>query len=70
MKDTFDAYYRLGMDEFPQAFNYGIHPHKGLIPERYSYQERFIDYMLRHKDVWFARCVDLAEYWKKNYITS
>lgn len=70
MKDIFDAYYRLGMEEHPHAFNYGIHPHNGLIPERYSYQERFLDYMLKHKDVWFARCVDLAEYWKKNYITT
>ena len=68
MKDIFDAYYRLGMDEYPTAFNYGIHPHNGLIPERASYQEHFLDYMLKFKDVWFPRCQDMAEYWAKNYL--
>lgn len=68
MKDIFDAYYRLGMDEYPTCFNYGIHPHNGLLPERLSFQERFLDYMLKFKDVWFARCHDVAEYWNKNYM--
>ena len=68
MKDIFDAYYRLGMEEFPCALNYGIHPANGLMPERVSFQERFLDYMLEFKNVWFARCRDLADYWMKNYV--
>lgn len=68
MKDIFDAYYRLGREEFPCALNYGIHPANGLLPERVSFQERFLDYMLQFKNVWFARCGDLADYWMKNYV--
>lgn len=68
MKDIFDAYYKLGKEEFPGTLNYGIHPKNGLLPERVSYQDRILGYMTSHKDVWFARYSDLAEYWMKTYI--
>jgi peptidoglycan/xylan/chitin deacetylase (PgdA/CDA1 family) len=67
-KDLFDAYYDLGKREFPGAMNYGIHPYLSCVPERFSFQERALDYMLKFKDVWFVRCVDLAEYWADHYL--
>lgn len=67
-KDSFDAYYKLGKEEFPGAFNYGIHPQHSCIPDRIGFQERALDYMLQFQDVWFARWGDLAEYWMKNYM--
>lgn len=70
MKDIFDAYYKLSKEEFPGTLNYGIHPRNGLLPERVSYQDRILGYMTSHKDVWFARYGDLAEYWMKNYINA
>jgi len=70
MKEIFDAYYRLGLEEYPGALNYSIHPHVSLSPDRYKFQERFLDYVLGFKDVWFARSVDVAEYWMKNYLNS
>ena len=69
MKDTFDAYYKLGHEEWPQAMNYGLHPHKGCMPERIGFQDAFLTYIRQFNDVWFARYDELAEYWMKNYIT-
>ena len=69
-KDIFDAYYRLGVEEYPGALNYGIHPHVSLMPDRYGFQERFLDYILGFKDVWFARSKDVADYWTKTYLNS
>ena len=68
MKAIFDAYYKLGKEEMPQAFNYGIHPAKGAMPDRIGFQHRFVEYMLNFKDVWWARYDELAEYWMKSYI--
>lgn len=68
MKDTFDAYYKLGKEEWPQALNYGMHPQKGLMPERHGFQDEFLGYMKSFKDVWWAKYDELAEYWMKNYI--
>jgi hypothetical protein len=68
MKDIFDCYMKLSKEEFPGTLNYGIHPQNGLLPERVIYQDRILEYMTSHKDVWFARYGDLAEYWMKTYI--
>ncbi|MSO21568.1 MAG: hypothetical protein EXQ56_14165 [Acidobacteria bacterium] len=68
MKDTFNAYYKLAHEEWPQAMNYGIHPQKGCMPERIGFNDEFLGYIRQFKDVWFARYDELAEYWLKNYI--
>jgi allantoinase len=67
-KDFFDAYYDLGKREFPGALNYGIHPYVSCVPERFGFLERAFDYMLKFRDVWFARYVDLAGYWMDQYL--
>lgn len=68
IKDFFDSYYKLGREEYPQALTYGIHPMRSCIPDRIGVHERAFDYMLKHKDVWFARYVDMAEHWMKHYM--
>lgn len=67
-KDFFDSYYKLGQEEYPGSLTYGIHPMRSCIPDRIGVHERFFDYMLQHKDVWFARYVDMAEHWMEHYM--
>ena len=68
IKDFFDAYYKLGQEEYPGALTYGIHPMRSCIPERIGVHERVFDYIKKFQDVWFARYVDMAEHWMKNYV--
>jgi len=70
MKDIFDCYYKLGVQEFPGTLNYGIHPKNGLLPERVIYQDRILGYMTSQKDVRFTNYLELAEYWQKTYINA
>ncbi|MGK0296934.1 MAG: peptidoglycan/xylan/chitin deacetylase (PgdA/CDA1 family) [Gammaproteobacteria bacterium] len=68
VKSTFDGYYALSKQEWPNAFNYGIHPWRSAIPERIGYQERILRYMLQFNDVWWAKYDEIAEYWLKTYV--
>jgi peptidoglycan/xylan/chitin deacetylase (PgdA/CDA1 family) len=33
-------------------------------PGRFESLQRFVDYALGHKDVWFARRVEIARHWR------
>lgn len=68
IKDFFNAYYELGKEEHPQSLTYGIHPMRSCIPDRINVHQRALEYMLTFKDVWFARYVDIADHWMKNFI--
>ena len=69
IKDLFDSYYKLGQEEYPGALTYGIHPMRSCIPDRIGVHERVLEYMKKFQDVWFARYVDIAEHWMKNYMS-
>ena len=68
IKDLFDSYYKLGQEDYPGALTYGIHPMRSCIPDRIGVHERVLEYMKKFQDVWFARYVDIAEHWMKNYM--
>lgn len=68
VKDTFDAWYKTGKEEYPTLMIYGIHPYHSCKPERVGVHERALDYILKFKDIWSARNVDIAEHWMKNYL--
>jgi peptidoglycan/xylan/chitin deacetylase (PgdA/CDA1 family) len=70
VNDLFDEYYRLGKEEYPGALTYGIHPMRSCIPDRIGVHERVFEHMRKFKDVWFARYVDMAEHWMKNYMAT
>jgi peptidoglycan/xylan/chitin deacetylase (PgdA/CDA1 family) len=67
-KTTFDGFYALSKREWPNAFNYGIHPWRSGVPDRIGFQERILRYMLQFKDIWWARYDAMAMYWRDNYI--
>lgn len=70
IKESFDAFYKTGREKFPISMTYGIHPMQSCTPDRIQVHERAFEYMLKFKDVWFARYVDMAEHWMKNYMNA
>ena len=43
----------------------GLHPRLVGHPARAVGIERFLDYVLRQKDVWITRRIDIARHWVK-----
>lgn len=66
MKETFDVLYEEGADH-PKMMSVGIHLRITGRPGRSKALEQFLDYTKYHKNVWFARRVDIARWWLKNY---
>jgi peptidoglycan/xylan/chitin deacetylase (PgdA/CDA1 family) len=61
-KEEFDAAYDESL-----LFNLVIHPrYTGRAP-RIRYYDKLIKYIKGHDSVWIARCIDVAEYWRKNH---
>jgi len=67
-QDTFDAYYETAKREWPQLITFVIHPYTSCTPERIGALDRMISYMKGCPDVWFTTYIDLARYWKENYL--
>jgi OHCU decarboxylase len=65
LKDTFDVLYAEGRAGSPKMMNIGLHCRLAGRPGRAAALKRFIDYAKSHKHVWFARRIDIAEYWHK-----
>lgn len=63
MKDTFDVLYEEGS----RVMNIGLHCRLVGRPGRMAALKRFLDYAQSKQDVWFARRIDIAEFWLKNF---
>ena len=48
----------------------GLHCRLVGRPGRIQSLIRFLEYVLKHKDVWICRRIDIAKHWKKNYAIS
>jgi peptidoglycan/xylan/chitin deacetylase (PgdA/CDA1 family) len=66
MRDTFDILYAEG-SETPKMMSVGVHLRVTGRPGRAKALEQFFDYVQNHNQVWFARRVDIARWWLKNY---
>lgn len=66
MKDAFDMLYREGERE-PKLMMLGLHDRIIGRPARAAGLERFLDYVLGHDKVWFARGVDIAKHWMEHH---
>src|SRR6266850_1491654 len=62
VKDGFDVLYREGRTE-PKMMSLGLHMRLIGHPSRAAGLERALDYMSRHKGVWFTRRLDIAKHW-------
>jgi peptidoglycan/xylan/chitin deacetylase (PgdA/CDA1 family) len=62
LKDEFDAHYDEAAKQ-PMKFRYAMHNFTGGRPGLAKVFERFLAYAKEHRNVWFCRCIDIAEFW-------
>src|SRR5919108_536786 len=63
LKDTFDVLYAEGADR-PRMMSVGLHCRLVGRPGRCAALDRFVDYVLKHDQVWLARRIDIARHWR------
>ncbi len=61
-RDSFDVLYREGASQ-PKMMSVGLHMRVSGHPGRAAGLERFLDYILEHRDVWICRRIDIAQHW-------
>jgi len=61
LKDSFDVLYAEG----GRMMSVGMHCRLLGRPGRFAGLQRFVEYAQGHKDVWFARRLDIARHWIK-----
>jgi putative urate catabolism protein len=66
LKDSFDALYEEG-ETNPKMMSVGLHCRLIGKPGRIQSLKRFLDYILKHEDVWICKRIDIANHWIKNY---
>tara|TARA_B100001123_G_C15156119_1_gene965558 strand:- start:194 stop:1096 length:903 start_codon:yes stop_codon:yes gene_type:complete len=66
LKDSFDALYSEG-NTAPKMMSVGLHCRLIGRPGRIQSLKKFLDYVLKHKDVWICKRIDIANHWIKNY---
>lgn len=65
-RDGFDMLYHEGRTQ-PKMMSVGLHMRIIGHPSRAAGLERLLDYVARHRDVWIARRVDIAEHWRATH---
>lgn len=66
LKDAFDILYAEG-EAAPKMMSIGLHCRLIGRPGRAASLERFLKYATGHKDVWFARRVEIAQHWHDHH---
>ena len=66
LKDSFDALYEEGKN-FPKMMSVGLHCRLIGKPGRIQSLKKFLDYVLKHEDIWICKRIDIAKHWIKNY---
>ena len=66
LKDSFDALYEEGKTN-PKMMSVGLHCRLIGKPGRIQSLKKFLDYILKHEDVWICKRLDIAKHWIKNY---
>ena len=66
LKDSFDALYEEGKTH-PKMMSIGLHCRLIGRPGRIQSLKKFLDYVLKFKDIWVCKRIDIAKHWIKNY---
>ena len=66
LKDSFDALYEEGKNN-PKMMSVGLHCRLIGRPGRIQSLKKFLDYVLKHENVWICKRIDIAKHWIKNY---
>ncbi len=64
VRDAFDMLYREGA-RHPKMMSVGLHQRLIGHPARAVGLERLLDHMLKHKNVWITRRLDIARHWRE-----
>ena len=62
-KDEFDTLYSESQKR-PKLFAFNLHPFISGRPSRARALDQFMDYMTKHKGLWFAKGSEIVEWWK------
>jgi putative urate catabolism protein len=62
LTDAFDFLRREG-EKTPKMLSIGLHGRLAGRPARAAALERFLDHVMKHKDVWICRRADIARHW-------
>jgi len=65
-RDAFDVLYAEGKRQ-PKMMSVGLHMRITGHPARAAGLARFLDHVIRHKDVWVCRRVDIARHWHEHH---
>jgi peptidoglycan/xylan/chitin deacetylase (PgdA/CDA1 family) len=63
VQDAFEMLYREGKHQ-PKMMSIGLHARLIGHPGRAAGLERLLDSLVRHKDVWICRRIDIANHWR------
>jgi allantoinase len=66
LKDSFDVLYEEGKTN-PKMMSVGLHCRLIGRPGRIQSLKKFLDYILKHEDVWICKRIDIAKHWISNY---
>ena len=66
LKDSFDTLYEEGKTN-PKMMSVGLHCRLIGKPGRIQSLKKFLDYIMKHEDVWICKRIDIAKHWIKNY---
>ncbi len=66
LKDSFDVLYKEGKTS-PKMMSVGLHCRLIGRPGRIQALKKFLDYVLKFKDIWICKRIDIAKHWIKNY---
>ena len=66
LKDSFDVLYEEGK-QFPKMMSIGLHCRLIGRPGRIQSLIKFLDYVMRHDQVWICKRIDIAKHWINNY---
>ena len=67
LRDSFDELYREGQAGAPKMMSVGLHCRLVGRPGRIAALRRFLDYARSHRDVWFAKRIEIAEHWRATH---
>jgi peptidoglycan/xylan/chitin deacetylase (PgdA/CDA1 family) len=70
MRDAFDVLYREGGKGSAKLFSIGLHDRLIGRPGRVTGLIKLLEYMQRHKGVWFCRGIDVAHHWRAHFPAS
>ena len=66
IEERIDALYEEG-NKNPKMMSVGLHCRLIGRPGRIQSLKKFLDYVLKHDEVWVCKRIDIAKHWIKNY---